>query len=264
MAASDIGNRCGHDRASLRAVDVVRRGKGGHPQLLGVISAYLAHGVRNIEQRKLRALDKLNDSGRRKRSEQIEAVFAVCGFLVAHWFQPDTRRCAMTNGHFLEVPDAQYIASRISRTAEWQSRGELSLARVYAALQNLDDAGYIKKSKQMREQLPTGEWISRPRLIAFTKQFFLDLGGLRLWRSVWAKGKRLVQDLRSHLVERDDDAPGETLAKYFNPGRLLSPRQAFAWRRKHGDPPPVHLEIQRARLMRAQGIDLPDIDAGLA
>lgn len=261
-----IGNRCGHNPAALRACDVVRRGKGGHPQLLGVISAYLKRAaMKRGERTALTALDDLNPSGRRKRTEQYEVVLAVCGFLTAHWFQPDTRRCAMPNLQYLEVPDANHIANGISKSPEWAGKGELSLARVYAALGNLEQAGYIQKSKQIREQLPTGEWIARPRLIAFTKKFFLDLGGARLWRSVWAKGKRLIGELRDYLIESGQgDQAKKILAQYLNPGRLFSSRQAFAWNKANGRPPTPHLSIRLLFEMRRNKVDLPEPAISLA
>lgn len=251
------GNRCDHNPRALRLCDIVRRGKGGHPQLLGVISSYLVHAGR--DRGKLPALAKLNASGRRKRTERYETILAVCGFLTARWFQPDTRRCVMATEQFLEVPDVTYIAGEISRSAEWKGKARLSPARVYDAIGDLEAAGYVKRSRQAREPIEDGRWIARPKILAFTKQFFLDLGGKRLWQSVRVKGRRLVQDLRAHLAFKlgTVKAAAAALAHYLNPGRLLSPGQAREYTRRHGRPPSPHLEVQRAIHLQVDPSELP-------
>lgn len=229
-----MGNRCDHDKDALRLCDIVKRGKGGAPQVLGVISGYLnraAHGAG------LRTWHRMNPSGRGRRSEAREAAMAVLQFLTANWLQLDTRRCAMPGSDYLEAPDVKHIARRISESPAWIGKKPLSTGRVWDAIGSLTRAGYLKRSKQVREQAATGEWRAFPKITALTKHFFIELGGDNLWKSVKKAGAAKIQMMRARLVLASDTASDVNLrlAQYLNPGRILSPRQAH--QHNKGAPP---------------------------
>lgn len=221
-----MGNRCDHDKDALRLCDVVRRGKGGAPQVLGVISAYLSQAA--YSPARLRQWHKLNPSGRGRRSEAREAAIAVLQFLTAHWLQLDTRRCAMPGSDYLEAPDVRHIARRISESPAWAGKKALSVGRVWAAIGSLVKAGYLKRSKQIREQAGTGEWRAFPKITALTKYFFQELGGDSLWQSVKKAGAEKIRLMRASIALQSDTGADVSLrlAQYLNPGKIFSPRQA--------------------------------------
>ena len=230
-----MANRCDHDKHSLRLCDVVKRGRRGAPQVLGVISGYLNTAA--YSRSRLSTWHKLNPSGRGRRSEAREAAIAVLQFLTANWLQLDTRRCAMPGSDYLEAPDVRHIARKISESPAWAGKKPLSVGRVWAAIGSLTRAGYLKRSKQVREQSPTGEWRAFPKITALTKHFFIELGGENLWKSVKKAGSDKIRVMRVRIVLASDTLADVNLrlAQYLNPGRILSPRQAYQYNK--GAPP---------------------------
>jgi len=230
-----MGNRCDHDKDSLRLCDIVKRGKGGAPQVLGVISGYLNSAA--FSGSRLQSWHNMNPSGRGRRSEAREAAIAVLQFLTANWLQLDTRRCAMPGSEYLEAPDVRHIARKISESPAWAGKAPLSVGRVWAAIGSLTKAGYLKRSKQVREQTETGEWRAFPKITALTKHFFIELGGQKLWKSVKQAGTERIARMRVRLVLSSDTLADVNLrlAKYLNPGKILSPRQAY--KHNKGAPP---------------------------
>lgn len=230
-----MGNRCGHDRRNLRLCDVVRRGRGGQPQILGIVSAYLNHASR--DRRKLRDWNTLNPSGRRRRTEQLEATLAVLQYLTANWLQVDTRRCVTLDVDHMTAPDVKHLARKISESPDWQCRTPLSAGRVSKALNDLVRAGYLARSKQVREQAPTGEWKAAPKITCFTKKLFMHLGGQRLWTAIRKKGQFRMNQVRlkmkKHFPSWQD--VNQALKEKLNPGRICSPREA--WRTRQARPP---------------------------
>lgn len=224
-----MGNRCDHNPGQLRLCDVVKRGKGGAPRVLGVISGYLNRAA--FDSGKLRSWHGLNPSGRRRRSETREVAIAVLQFLTANWLQLDTRRCAMPGTDFLEAPDVAHIARKISASRDWAGKAPLSVGRVWAALKDLQRAGYLVRSKQVREQKETGEWQAFPKITAFTKKFFLELGGPNLWKAVKKTGIEKIRKIRMRFALKSELAVevNAKVAQYLNPGRIFSPRQALFW-----------------------------------
>ncbi len=244
-----MGNRCDHDKDALRLCDVVRRGKGGAPQVLGVISAYLGQAA--YSPGRLQKWHQQNPSGRGRRSEAREATMAVLQFLTANWLQLDTRRCAMPGSAYIEAPDVRHIARRISESPAWAGKKPVSSGRVWAAIGSLVKAGYLKRSKQVREQAPTGEWRAFPKITALTKFFFQQLGGDSLWQSVKKAGAAKIRLMRASIALRSDCASEVSLrlAQYLNPGRILSPRQAHQYN-KGAPPERPHLKFDlKAALM---------------
>lgn len=220
-----MSNRCGHNRDKLRLCDIVSRGKGGQPRVLGIISARLSKVA--TRRARLKSWDYHSDSRRFRRSESRESTIAVLQFLIANWFQLETRRCAMPGTDFLECPDVGYLARAISKSPDWRG-SRLSVGRVYAALKSLVDAGYITRSKQKRQQLPNGSWISAPKITTFTRKFFLELGGKRLWRSVVHSGRLKLAKIRHRIKNTvmPGQDPRHALGEYLNPPDLVSPKRA--------------------------------------
>ena len=242
-----MSNRCGHNRKRLRLCDTVRRGQGGQPRVLGIISAYLTNAATNpgrlqawqYHHRGLR---------RRRRSEAREATIATLQFLVANWLQLETRRCAMPGMDYMETPDVHYMARAISRSPDW-SGSRLSPGRIFAALRSLVDAGYVTRSEQPKEQYRDGCWRAGPKITTFTRKFFQDLGGKRLWRLV-VKSGRLKLEKMKHRLQAAVAIPGEdirqVLGRYLNPDGVVTPRVA-RWLRqlRPPDAPPDRPHLVR-------------------
>lgn len=242
-----MSNRCGHDRTRLRLCDVVKRGKGGAPQVLGIISGHLNDAATN--PRRLKAWHRLNPSGRGRRSEAREAMIATLQFLIANWFQLETRRCAMPGLDYLEVPDVKHMALKVSQSPQWKGTGRMSVGRVQTVLGDLIKAGYITRSNQIRQQRPTGEWVAFPKITTFTKKFFIELGFERLWRTVTRAGADKIKAICKRLDEvgfRQFWHIDRRLDHYLNPGPVYSPRQAWVARR---DRPP-DLPVSRPHLKK--------------
>lgn len=209
------GNRCGHDPRRPRFSDSSRRGRGGHPPIIGLITSLLAQSY--ADPNILHSWHEQNPSGRARRSEKREAMTSLAQYLFPHWFQLETRRCAVPGGYFLQVPDIAHLARRISESVEWHGF-RLSPGRVSAIFSEWQRAGYIT-SHQQREQLPNGEWRAAPAIRTFTKRFFSELGGQRLWNAVKKAGAKKLEKIRGYI-----DAQGICLRDYLRPGKAVSPR----------------------------------------
>lgn len=227
-------NRCDHNKKKFKLCDVVKRGKGGQPQVLGIISAKLSEVAKHRVGLKAWNYHRnpLGNVYRGRRSESREAGIAVLQFLTANWLQLETRRCAMPGTEYLECPDVEYLSRVISRSPEWRG-SRLSPGRIHAALNSLAEAGYICRSKQKRERLANGLWISSPKIISFTKKFFLELGGKRLWKLVLDTGKVKMDKIKQRLAKTllPGENLGRYLASYMAPGDVVSPKQA-RWLRR--------------------------------
>ncbi len=237
-----MGNRCGHDPTRLRLCDTVKRGKGGAPQILGIISGHLNDAAKN--RRRLKSWHQQNASGRGRRSEAREAMISTLQFLVDNWLQLDTRRCAMPGLEYLQAPDIRHIALKISGSKDWKGTRRMSVGRVQAAVSGLVKAGYLARSKQIRKQQPTGEWMASPKITTFTKAFFIDLGGKRLWRTVRKFGADKIKSICKYLDDigfRPFWHIDRRLAHYLNPGHVYSPRQAFMARQNK--PPDLPIDL---------------------
>lgn len=203
-----MSNRCGHKKNKFRLCDTVKRGRGGQPRVLGVISGKLSRAA--TDRRVLKDLQyhsgELSWVRRGRRSEIREVAIAVMQYLSANWLQLETCRCAVPGTEFLECPDANHIRLKIQASPDWKG-SRLSIGRVYSALNLLEKAGYIRRSAQKREQLANGLWIGSPKIIRFTKFFFHELGGKRLWRWVRHSGSLKLAKMRHRLARTL--SPGE-------------------------------------------------------
>ena len=222
-----MSNRCGHNKKKFRFCDLVKRGKGGQPRVLGIISAQLADAAKKRSRLKAWQFHQptAGQIARGRRSESREAGIAVLQFLTGKWLQLETRRCAMPGTEFLECPDVNYLANAISKSPDWQGK-RLSKGRIYGALKSLCDAGYITRSKQKREQTAGGLWIASPKITTFTKKFFLDLGGKRLWRLVLKTGKLKLDKMRHRLAKAIIGNDPRALGDYLSPRDVVSPKRA--------------------------------------
>lgn len=217
------GNRCGHDPANFRHCDVVKRGRGGQAPLLGVISAYVGQAAHSKER--MKAWHRLNKTGRGRRSEIREAMAAVIQFLFAKEYQLDTRRCAKREKGYFKAPDADLIARQISQSKEWEGRPPLSVARVRAVLADFQKVGYIELSHQQRRQKATGEWQSAPKVIQFTKLFFLELGGRKLWSRVARTAKERADQVFEGFRRANEATAKAAMKAHYTLSRIFSPRQ---------------------------------------
>lgn len=254
-----MSNRCGHDPDNPRHCDIIRRGKRGQPPLLGRLSARLSWSLGN--ESLLKKLHQLNPSGRKKRTERLEVCVSVAQYLVAHWMDLATRRCARPGAKhgqqvqdFLEAPTAAHLAASISKKGAWRGTGRLTTERVYLALQDLQQAGYISRTKQARTKMASGSWCSHPKIISFTRSFFEDLGGRKLWREIRAKGKERWQKMQTRweqvLEGVDYFSVKKEIAEYLKPGLILSPGQAYQYRKQ--SPPKNPKLFSQIRFTRAR------------
>lgn len=218
------GNRCGHNPQQPRFCDLARRGKGGHPPIIGLITSLLArcYGDRSL----LASWQKLNPSGRRRRSEHREAMASLGQYMFTQWFQLETRRCATPGAYFLQVPEIKHLAGKIAQAPEWKGH-KFSHGRIAAVFSGWAKAGYIT-SHQARKQKPTGEWEAAPAIRTFTKKFFMELGGQRLWNAVKKAGAHKLQKIQKYI-----DTQSITLREYLNPGPPVSPRKVNQLRQSH-------------------------------
>lgn len=242
-ASAIEGNRCGHDPRRPRFCDLARRGKGGHPPIIGVITSLLlrSYGDRSL----LRTWHTMNPTGRRRRSERREAMASLAQYLFTQWFQIDTRRCAVPGGYFLQVPDISHLARRISRSPEWGGQ-RFSPGRIAAVFSEWEKAGYIT-SHQRREHLPTGEWKASPSIRTFTKKFFIELGNQRLWNAVKKAGARKLKNIMARI-----DMVGISLRDYLRPGAVVSPRRVSEYRQKQKAPDRSQFPFSARRVIDRQ------------
>jgi len=160
-----------------------------------------------------------NDSGRRRRSEAVEALTATLQCLFTYYLQLESLRCAWRDGDFVVAPDAAMIAKKISRSPEWADKPPMSEARVRAVLIGLQRCGYLALSKQNKHNLKDGRWVSSPKVVQFKKLFFLHLGGDALWNQVQKEATVKLNKIKDIL------GVGKTLANHFRLDKVVTPRQ---------------------------------------
>ncbi|PCJ11959.1 MAG: hypothetical protein COB04_18455 [Gammaproteobacteria bacterium] len=224
-----MGNRCDHDRKNLRLCDLAKRGKGGQHPIIGIVSGYVSQAA--TRRNRLTAWQRLNKTGRKRRSEAREAMAAVVQFLFAKEYQLDSRRCAKREGGYHKAVDADLIARQISQTKAWAGKAKMSEARVRAVIGDLVRCGYVTLSKQTKRQLPTGEWQSSPKVIQFTKAFFVDLGGKKLWKRVLKTAQERSVAIGDKYRAIDPSTAAQRLNDYFRLSQVFSPRQAARMRK---------------------------------
>lgn len=217
------GNRCGHNPLALRTCDIVKRGRKGAPQVLQIASAYVGKAAK--QKQRLKAWQNLNGSGRGRRSEIREAMAATVQYLLAKDFNLESRRCARRSncGSHIIAPDAQLIATQVSKS--WKGTGRISEARVRAVIGDFVKCGYITLSKQHRTKRDTGEWQASSKVITFTKAFFLDLGGKKLWRKILKESSERADKILEKF-SREMGNPAEKMANYFSINFICTPRQS--------------------------------------
>ena len=226
---SVTGNRCGHNKNEFRGCDIARRGKGGQPQLIGILSARINMAAHN--EGILSTWHRMNKH-RSRRSEIREAMEAVLQLLLSEWFQLDSRSCGRRQGDTLRVPDADLIAKQINKTDQWKHRPPMSVWRVRAIIKQFEQCGYFKLSKQRKFQHDTGEWESGPKLITLTKKFFMELGGKHLWENIRQASSERIKSLMLQFIAQGFDNPRRALQRAFKPLFIRTPRQI-----KHRAPP---------------------------
>lgn len=207
------GNRCGHDKMKPRFCDIVRQGKGGHPPVLGRVVKLL--GKAYFNRNMLSSWQNSNPSGRLKRSEKRETALSLGQFLFTKWVQLDTRRCAVSGGDYLQVPNVYHIARSISQKG-WNDE-KLSCGRINDVFAEWNKVGYIT-SKQKRVKKENGKWSASPAIRTFTKKFFLELGGQKLWDDVRKAGVRKLKKLQAFA-----DEAGMPLKEYLSPDWIVTP-----------------------------------------
>lgn len=215
------GNRCGHNaRAPRLCTDLVRRGPGGHPPVIGQILARLEQAY--DDPALLPSWQRPRDCTRRRRSEAREAGLALLSYLCVKWFQLESGYCAGPVKGALVAPDIRYLARAISRDASaWASGGaRLSPARVQAAFTAFQRAGYLR-SHQSRSRRPDGAWEAAPALRQLTPRFFRELGGDRLWHRVQSAARK-----KQARIERALQATGAPRLVAPERRRIISPRAA--------------------------------------
>ncbi|NIB44738.1 hypothetical protein HBA55_34480 [Pseudomaricurvus alkylphenolicus] len=218
------GNRCGHDPAFLRHCKIVKHGRGGQPQVLGVISSYLQNAA--LHRNRLKSWQNMNDTGRGRRSEIREAMMAVMQYLFASDFKLDSRRCARrTEDGFHIAPDAKLIATDVSKSKAWKGKPALSEGRVRTILTEFRRCGYIQLSHQEKRHKATGDWESSPKVIQFTKRFFIELGGRKLWRSIAKLGTDRAERLLKKYRQLDEATASAMMRAYFTLNGIFTPNQ---------------------------------------
>lgn len=200
----------------VRLTNPVRRGKKGHPQPIQIACARVCDWVSG--KRGLTALDKLNSSGRAKRLERREAIAAVVSVLLAKAFDLGTQRCAeKTTDGFTICPTAKTIRNWINRDKRWDDSNKITLVEVFNALIDLEESGYITRSKQYRRRDRQGEFVAAPKMITFTKRFFLEIGGASDW--LW---RRVRGQARGRLQFKARREPSNDVIQLFKATEIIS------------------------------------------
>lgn len=190
---------------------------------------------------------------RRRRSETREMLPAVLITLFEHYFDLQTRRCAipgvLVRNGFLVCPSINNIRKMIL-AQPWFRGAKVSRDRVKSILHDLENCGYVSISKQQHEQLDDGTWRFSPRLVTFKKKFFLELGGEKLWSKLLKAGSTKIEQTYKRIRRRIPwlfkglIAPRDAVNHYLNPSTMYSPAQLHYLFRGLGlDPPPSKLEL---------------------
>ncbi len=164
----------------------------------------------------LKTWQDMNRSGRKRRTESIEAMVSVTQFMIGKWFQLETRRCAAPGFDFLTVPDVAHIRNKINETSHWAS-GYISEDRINTVFSEFKQCGYIT-SKQVHAKKADGTWKATPAIRTFTKKFFIELGGDSLWKKIRKAGQDKVLKLKAFA-----DQVGMKLNELLSPGWIIPP-----------------------------------------
>ena len=175
-----MSNRCNHDRRNLRTCDIAKRGKGGQPVIIGLINALVTKSMKS--RKGLDSWHGMNGNGCGRRSEMREAAASTLQYLFAKDYHLETGRCSRFASGVHVAPHAEFIAADISRN--WGDR--MSVWRVRSVIRDFVACGYVKLSHQQRNRSASGQWRASPKVIHFTKKFFIELGGKGLWRKLKA------------------------------------------------------------------------------
>lgn len=202
----------------------VRRGANGQPSVIGITCAYINQWAKG--SRRLKSLDYRGRFKRNMRTERCEAIAAVVNDLVAKELNLESRRCARKNGLYTVVPQASLIAHRISQDSHWK-REPMTISRVYRALVTLEEAGYITRTKQYRRHKSNGDWLPTPKMITFTKRFFLELGGKKLFKSIQGHARSAMAMLEKSGVD---------IMQHFSAHEIIA-RYQYKYREEYGIKP---------------------------
>lgn len=209
------GNRCGHNKTSPRFCNLAKRGKGGHPTAIGIVSSLIEKSY--FDRSILASWQGKNPSGRGRRSEARESMISLIQFLFAQWFQLETRRCAAPSGFFLQVPNVKHISNKISEKSPHWKRSKLSRGRIHTIFGEFERCGYIR-SKQVNQRMPNGDWMPSPSIRTFTKKFFVELGGDKLWQSIRKDGKEKLEKMKQVVT-----MGGLTLRQFLKADEIAPP-----------------------------------------
>ena len=217
------GNRCGHDKRAPRFCQLAKRGKGGHPTVIGIVSSLLEKSY--TDRSILASWQGKNPSGRRRRSEARESMVSLTQFLFAQWFQLETRRCAAPSGFFLQVPNVKHISNKITEKSPHWKRSKLSKGRIHAIFGEFERCGYIR-SKQVNQHMPNGDWMPSPSIRTFTKKFFIELGGDKLWQSIRKGGQEKLEKIMPIVT-----MGGLTLKQFLKADEIATPARINEYKR---------------------------------
>ncbi len=235
------GNRCGHDPKAMRFCDsAIKRGRSSktykpHHQLIQVMASYVREA--GLYGTRLKTWGFMNRSGCRRNSARREAMVAVIQYLLGKDFQLETRRCGRREGDYIVAPYAKLIARGISKSDEWQGTHEISPWRVRHVIQDFEACGYITRTKQQRRKKESGRWLPGPRMITFTKRFFLELGGKALLGRVMAAGKEKSEQIKEQFA-----GSVEHVSRYFMADKVIAPYQRNLVSRPPPDPYSVYAQ----------------------
>ena len=75
--------------------------------------------------------------------------------------------------------------------------------------------------------------MASPKIITFTKKFFLELGGKPLWKWVLKTGKLKIEKMKHRIFKTvlTGHDPRRALGDYLSPRDVVSPKRA-RWLRK--------------------------------
>ena len=240
------GNRCGHDPRQLRGPVP------GETHLAhGHLPAALRETLDRIamiprDNRILKSWHRHNGPRRGRRSEIREICSVALWTYFANWVALETRMVGVPGQNLgepiREVPTVKQIASQATRAFPGKKFSETRIRRL---LWELEDHGYIKSHKQVRIQLE-GTWVAKPKVFSFTKRFFVDLGGAKLWKHVRTAGQAKWRQIERRLLQTAPDIVPRhatshqidlAFVRYISTGMPYSTRELY--RLHNNDPPEI-------------------------
>ncbi len=181
---------------------------------------------------------------RRRRSEIREICSIALWVYFSRWVALETRMTGTPGNHlgvdFREVPTVKQIAQQATRAFPGKAISEVRVRRL---LWELEDLGYISSHGQIREQ-KQGTWVAKPQVLSFTKQFFVQLGGNKLWKRVLKAGSTKLRQITRRLLHHAPDLfrkhssaemTSRRIQHYIAAGRPVSTRELY---RINGHDPP--------------------------